>query len=1010
MQLNQTHDRANRLSFKGALQHKVEAALTAPAPEAETPNQVLLLPSNFQELSETDLHFTLMQNKELKHSRETANMATEIVFGKRLHPKTVQFRTVELANPAVLPQFEKRQAKRSPAKKILADDSTTVRMQAEKAKEAEFKAYIETLSNRTRTDQVTLPAIHSVVLRVPKNYNDFSEAELFHVLMNTTELEHSRQTAYLAMDILSGKVSKPSNVTLQSVVLEKIVPSTPAPVKAKETIPAFVINAERDKREQFKAKLADKASVVSIIQPAYSPKSIELALPSHYEELSEAGLFYTLTHNPELQHSHDSATLAVDIVFKKIPQPESVKLHTIDLVTPEAGAITASAKVADPLDGFIPEREQSKRAELKQYLAEQTERILASGVADEELAPIVLKVPKNYKELSQDELLYVLINSTELAHNRASAYRTMDMLSGGVSKPANVTLQAVVLTKPVADLIVKLTPVKKIETAIHPAIKANEDAKYEAYLARQAETPTPVVEKELVLKVPANFKDMSGAELLTAITSNTNYGHTQDTAYLTLDIVSGRLSRPENVRLEAKTLAQAASNEKTVVLSAPKEVVTSIHPDILANENAKREAYNHYLANKSEAPVITEKELVLRVPDNYKDISNAELLATITQNLEYGHTHYTAYLALDILSGRTKKPANVKLVSVKFADKVVTASAPVKTEAAQLPDIIVERERFKREAFKNYLAEKTTRTAEIEEPETKIVLRVPSNYAELNATELLYVLMNNVELAHTRESAYTAVDILSRAIAKPQNVTLQAVKLEAPHSPKAIQLSTVKQTPLSLHPLQKEAERPKRELYKEELADRARAAFNAKPVIEEVKPLKVILLPEGYESMTPGELHFALVRNPELGHSQESARYTVDILEGKIKNAPVQFSVVILENPELAPVTAPRAIKPKAFNTEKKSSIIINRPSLLTRAQVPVTNSPEEGQRVLKIPHNYEEMSETQLHFALSHNKEYGHSYESTYETLDILYGRVPCPTSTVFATVEVDSPLERAY
>lgn len=897
-QLVQTNDRGNRLAFKGALAHKVETALKAPAPETENPTQVLLLPHNFDTLSETDLHFSLMHNKELKHSRQTANLAVEIVFNKVLHPKTVTFQTVELKNPVQIPQFEKKATKRSSPKQLTAPDSTAVRMQAEKDKEAEFKAYIETLSNRTRTDQTPLPAIHPVVLRVPKNYNDFSEAELFNVLTHTTELEHSRNSAYLAMDILSGKVVKPQHVTLQSVVLATKPTPVQAPAKAKEVVPSHVIEAERDKREQFKAQLANKASVVSTLDPTiYIPEFIELALPSHYKELSEAGLFYTLTHNPELQHSHDSATLAVDIIFKKSAQPESVKFHMVDLVEPEAiTAAAASTAGTDPLDGFIPEREMAKRAELKTYLAEQTERILASAVVDEE--PVVLKVPKNYKELSQDELLYVLINSTELAHNRASAYRTMDMLSGKVAKPQTTTLQAVVLTKPVAAPVVNLTPAKKIETAIHPAIKANEDAKYEAYLASQTKAP---------------------------------------------------------------------------------------------------------------APVVSEKELILRVPANYKEISEAELLSTITNNLEYGHTHYTAYLALDILSGRVKKPANVTLKAVKFAEKVVTAAATAGRRVETLPDIVVERERFKREAFKSYLAGKAARKAEVlVEPTETTILRVPSNYAELNETELLYVLMNNVELAHTRNSAYNTIDFLSGAVAKPQNITLQAVKLEAPKPVPSVQLSEKKVT-TSIHPGLKASDNPKRQLFKEELADRARTAFNAKPVIEEAKALKVILLPEGYESMTPGELHFALVRNPELGHSQESARYAVDVLEGKIKNAPVQFSVVILENPALAPAVLPKAVKPKVFNTEKKSSVIINRPALLSRAQIPLTNDPGDA-RVLKIPHNYEEMNETQLHFALSHNREYGHSFESTYETLDILYGRTPCPEGTVFSSVEVDRPIERAY
>lgn len=778
MQLVQSNDRANRLSFKGALAHKVEAALTAPAPEAEAANQLLLLPTNFQELSETDLHFSLLHNKELKHSRESANLAVEIVFNKRLMPKTVSFQTIDLKNPVKIPQFAKKaEPKRSPSRQIVAPDSTAVRMQAEKDKEAEFKAYIETLSTRTKN----IEPIQATILRVPKNYNDFSESELFHVLTNTSELEHSRVSAYLAMDILSGKISKPQNVTLQSIVLPQVVPTKVDPVKVKEIVPAFVIEAERDKREQFRAKLADKANVVPTIEPFYVPESIELLLPAHYEELSEAGLFYTLTHNPELQHSHDSATLAVEIIFNKTPQPTSVKFQTIEIAGPvkEIKSVRVLPE-PDPLDGFLPEREK---------------------------------------------------------------------------------------------------------------------VKYEAYLARQNETP--------------------------------------------------------------------------------------------------------------EIPVITERELVLRVPFNYKDISNAELLATITNNnLEYGHTHYTAYLALDILSGRIAKPQNVILKAVKFSDKVVTASAPVK-KSETLPDIIVERERFKREAFKAYLAGRTARIEPVPVEETaKIVLRVPTNYAELNATELLYVLMNNAELAQTRESAYNTIDILFGAIPKPQNVILQAVKLVVPEPTPAVQLSPVKKTAATIHPLQKEAERPKRELYKQELADKANKALASKPTEIEEKSLKTVLLPEGYESMSAGELHFALVRNPELQHSQESARYAVDVLSGKIKNSSVKFETVALSNPQLAPVMPATPTKEKVVKAATPGKYVINRPALLAKDKIPLGS---EGV-VIKIPHNYEDLSETQLHFALSHNREYGHSYESTYEALDILYGRTECPEGTVFSLVEVKNPVERAY
>ncbi len=155
--------------------------------------------------------------------------------------------------------------------------------------------------------------------------------------------------------------------------------------------------------------------------------------------------------------------------------------------------------------------------------------------------------------------------------------------------------------------------------------------------------------------------------------------------------------------------------------------------------------------------------------------------------------------------------------------------------------------------------------------------------------------------------------------------------------------------------------------------------------------------------MNPGELHFALIHNPEFKHTNQQAIVTADMLSGRIGTPEnVVFQTVKVENLQTAPtVKTHGSVKDTGIKAGKTEA------TLLTRAQIPMG---EEGERVLLLPHNFEDLTETQLHFALSHNREYKHSYESTYETLDIVFGRKASPKGTVFSTVDVKNPVERAY
>lgn len=434
---------------------------------------------------------------------------------------------------------------------------------------------------------------------------------------------------------------------------------------------------------------------------------------------------------------------------------------------------------------------------------------------------------------------------------------------------------------------------------------------------------------------------------------------------------------------------------------------------VQSNDRANRLSFKGALANKVEAalsaPAPTEptvKDQTLLLPTNFESLSETDLHFTLMHNKELKHSRQSANLAVDIVFNKVIHPKNVTFQTVEITNPVpvpvfATRKPSIRGKVRPItgPDLTAEFKQFVQE-FEAHRIEPV-----LHKPtQLQATILLPEGYDTLTEDDLHYRLTHSTDLAHSHESARFAIDILKGRMPKPEGVTFKVFEpiTEAP--------TTVKtQKPAQATAIVQPREVEHRAKFKQYLADKMEKALATKPVVEELI-LKTVFVPQGYENMSDGELHFALIRNPELKHSQESARQVIDVLSGKIQNPGLRFESISLVNPQLAPVATTSNKKEKSVKPATQAKFVINKPSLLTRAQIPLTDSPDKGAEVILIPHNYEDMSETQLHFALSHNREYGHSFESVYEALDILYGRKVCPQGTVFSTVEVKKPVERAY
>lgn len=251
------------------------------------------------------------------------------------------------------------------------------------------------------------------LLLLPTNYEELSESELHFVLTHNAELRHTYQSAYLAADILYGRIEEPTNVKFQTIRLESPVEipvyTQFAPIQThriKSGLPAIPADStpirkaqDKTKREEFKRQLASKTQKTASPSPGIEPERV-LFIPDNYEGLSEAGLHHVLTQTVELGHSHDSAMLAMDIILERIPCPENIQFRIVKLVKAKE---EPKQRIVNVESIYIPDTDIPKREEFKKSLADKIDSVLNSPppqpIIEEEVKPIEFTLPEDWRQI-----------------------------------------------------------------------------------------------------------------------------------------------------------------------------------------------------------------------------------------------------------------------------------------------------------------------------------------------------------------------------------------------------------------------------------------------------------------------------------------------------------------------------------------------------------------------------------------------------------------------------------
>lgn len=85
-----------------------------------------------------------------------------------------------------------------------------------------------------------------------------------------------------------------------------------------------VFTSDKETRRDVKAGLAKKVNLVLDPNPVRTEDTQVLLLPHNYKEFNESELYFILTNNRELQHTYQSAYLAIDLLYERIEDPQRV--------------------------------------------------------------------------------------------------------------------------------------------------------------------------------------------------------------------------------------------------------------------------------------------------------------------------------------------------------------------------------------------------------------------------------------------------------------------------------------------------------------------------------------------------------------------------------------------------------------------------------------------------------------------------------------------------------------
>lgn len=212
---------------------------------------------------------------------------------------------------------------------------------------------------------------------------------------------------------------------------------------------------EKEKMAAFKQALVSRIeAVLTPVETQSVPEKTIFLLPTGYENLSEAALYKTLTLNTQLQHTPQTAVLAIETLkawnskVSQVSQLEaSLKQYKIDLMDLTARIENTEQKIEECLFNtssdvqFVIVEDIIEKEESVDFSIEESNDEDVEPIVVKEDGTVVYKVPADFETMTEPQLVFTLY--TDFHYTKRVASDLYTVLSGKIHKPTNMEFEFV---------------------------------------------------------------------------------------------------------------------------------------------------------------------------------------------------------------------------------------------------------------------------------------------------------------------------------------------------------------------------------------------------------------------------------------------------------------------------------------------------------------------------------------------------------------------------------------
>lgn len=203
----QTNEKEKMVAFKQSLVSRIENALLPTEPEVIPEKIVLRIPSEYENLSEIELYKKLTLNTKFQHTPQTAILAIEAL--KNISHVSELEKSLEQYKLDLIDLIDRIETTEHKIEECLFNNSSNIELIIVDNEVEEENIEVEDF------EPINIKEDGTIIYKVPADFETMTEPQLVFTLY--TDFHYTKRVASDLHAVLSGKISKPTNMEFELV-------------------------------------------------------------------------------------------------------------------------------------------------------------------------------------------------------------------------------------------------------------------------------------------------------------------------------------------------------------------------------------------------------------------------------------------------------------------------------------------------------------------------------------------------------------------------------------------------------------------------------------------------------------------------------------------------------------------------------------------------------------------------------------------------------------------------